>query len=162
MQRKIIYPVNFGVTYAGKQNDCSVRALCNVTGIPYNTSEMMHKLNGRITNKGTSISTLQKTYKEAGVELVGIYGDTQTAWALRNQLEYTDLQENKGITLQNFIKKNPEGKYICLVRGHALAVVDGEVVDATTAVLANKRITAVFKPVSAAKAMLLEMDNEES
>jgi hypothetical protein len=157
---KRITPVSTGVNAQGKANDCSVRALCNVTALPYATSESLHAENGRRMHKGTRVETLDKTYRQAGLELKGVYGDTQTAWYMRNVLIVTEAQDNKGCTLGKFLKENNLGKYICLVRGHALAVVDGQLVDAKP-VLANKRIVAVYCVKDAAKAMLLEMDKED-
>jgi hypothetical protein len=155
-----ITPVSIGVNAQGKANDCSVRALCNLTQLPYETSERLHAENGRRMHKGTRIETLDKTYRQAGLELKGVYGDTQTAWYMRNKLNVTEAQDNKGCTLGKFLKENNQGNYICLVRGHALAVVDGQVVNAGP-ILANKRIAAVYCVKDAAKAMLLEMDGED-
>jgi hypothetical protein len=110
-------------------------------------------------HKGVSIETLDKTYRQAGLELKGVYGDTQTAWYMRNKLKVTAAQDNKGCTLGKFLKEQNQGKYVCLVRGHALAVVDGQLVDAIP-LLANKRIVAVYAVKDTSKAMLLEMDKE--
>jgi hypothetical protein len=159
MTKQRIQPVSKGVFYSGKANDCSVRALCNVTQLPYETSERLHADNGRVMHKGVSIQTLDKTYRQAGLELKGVYGDTQTAWFARNLLGTSEAQDNKGSTLGKFLKENNQGKYVCLVRGHALAVVDGQVVDAVP-LLANKRIVAVYEVKDVTKAMLLEQDED--
>jgi hypothetical protein len=156
---KRITPVSTGVNAQGKANDCSVRALCNVTQLPYETSERLHAKNGRRIHKGVSIETLDKTYRQAGLELKGVYGDTHTAWYMRNVLKVTEAQDNKGCTLGKFLKEQNQGNYVCLVRGHALAAVDGQLVDKVP-LLANKRVVAVYAVKDVAKAMLLEMDGE--
>ena len=153
--RKIILSTS-GITKAGARNDCSVRALANASNIPYATSEAMHKRNGRINNTGTEANVLYKTYAEAGFELQGVYGDTKQAWWLRRVFNRTIEQ---GMTLSTFLKRNTKGKYICLVSGHAFAVVDGVVID-NQHLLANKRITAVFKPMETGlESMLNEIDS---
>lgn len=149
-----------GATKAGARNDCSVRALSNASGIPYETSEAMHKRNGRVDNKGTTPAVLHKTYAEAGFELQGVYGDTQQAWFLRNVFKTNDKQDNKGTTLAKFVQQHKTGTYICLIRGHAFAVVDGAIID-NQHLLAGKRVVAVFKPVDTGlKVMLAEQDVE--
>lgn len=149
-----------GITKQGARNDCSVRALANAGGIPYETAEAMHKRNGRVDNKGTTPAILYKTYAEAGFELQGVYGDTKRAWFLRNIFKANDTQDNKGTTLAKFVQQNNKGTYICLILGHAFAVVDGAIID-NQHLLAGKRVVAVFKPVDTGlQAMLAEQDVE--
>lgn len=156
--RKIILSTS-GITKAGARHDCSVRALANASNIPYVTSEAMHKRNGRINDTGTQADVLYKTYAEAGFELQGVYGDTKQACWLRRVFSTDDCTVKQGMTLGTFLKRNTKGKYICLVRGHAFAVVDGVVID-NQHLLANKRITAVFKPMETGlQSMLSEMDS---
>ena len=149
-----------GITKQGARNDCSVRALANAGGIPYETSEAIHARNGRKHNAGATIETVTKAYGEAGFELQGVYGDTKQAWYWRNLMLTNYKQHLKGTTLAKFVQQNNKGKYICLVRGHAFAVVDGAVIDKQH-LLAGKRVVAVFKPVDTGlQAMLAEQDVE--
>ena len=147
-----------GITKQGARNDCSVRALANAGGIPYETAEAIHARNGRKHNAGCTVETVAKTYGEAGFELQGVYGDTKQAWFLRNILHTSYAKDHKGTTLAKFVQQNNKGKYICLVRGHAFAVVDGAIID-NQHLLAGKRVIAVFKPVdNSVQAMLEEME----
>lgn len=155
--RKLVLSTS-GITKQGARNDCSVRALANAGNIPYATAEAMHKRNGRTQDKGVTPQTLYKTYAEAGFELQGVYGNTKQAWFLRNIFKTNDLQDKQGTTLAKFVQQHKQGTYICVVRGHAFAVVDGAIVD-NQHLLANKRVVAVFKPVERGlKAMLEEQE----
>lgn len=147
-----------GITKQGALNDCSVRALANAGGIPYETSEAIHARNGRKHNKGVTVETLAKTYAEAGFELKGIYGHTKESFYWRYILKTNVKQDREGTTLAKFVQQNNKGTYICLVCGHAFAVVDGAIID-NQHLLAGKRVVAVFKPVeNSLQTMLEEME----
>ena len=49
----------------------------------------------------------------------------------------------KGFTLKTFVSKRPKGRHIVLIKGHALAVCNGAVID-TFASRAGKRVIAVY------------------
>jgi hypothetical protein len=93
-------------------NDCTVRALANATGLTYESSHELLAESGRKQYKGHYIHTLYDAIVSKGV------------WV-------KDCAAGKvsTITVARFISENPTGSYICLIRGHVFAVVDGVVHD---------------------------------
>lgn len=51
----------------------------------------------------------------------------------------------KGMTINRFVKDHPKGSYYVLVRGHALAVVDGIVQDWTGDTAQRRKIIEYYK-----------------
>lgn len=51
--------------------------------------------------------------------------------------------DGNNITVGRFCKENPEGRYVVLVRGHALAVIDGEIYDHSYK--PRRHVQAVYK-----------------
>lgn len=108
------------------KNDCAIRAIANVSSIPYPVlREKMIKL-GRKPNRGTPWNVLDKVYKESGAMLTFIWG--KAARSLKHYVKYNDVVD-KSITLERFVKTFPKGRHIVLIRKHALAVVDGKIID---------------------------------
>lgn len=93
-------------------NDCTVKAFA----IAFNTTyakahNHLHKYCGRQRGKGIKSSrTIPKSLKHSKVK-EGPYS------------------RSNRITLSQFCKKHPEGRYYVSVTGHALAVIDGTVYD---------------------------------
>lgn len=137
--RTMIHPIAKGVWNPQDIQNCTVRALANSTGMNLFDADDLLTKHGRERNKGTW--NFHAAYIEAGLELVGVYGTTQQARGLYHNAvfgerahanvsyhSYVELQK-PGITLGKFIKEHQEGSYIILIKGHALALVDGETID---------------------------------
>lgn len=96
--------------------DCTVVALAEVFNIPYEKAHRHLKLNlGRQNRKGLfekEVKSLPGTFKEYRIAIRSFGCDNVPK-----------------ITLGQFIKQHPIGRYYVLVRGHALAVIDGVVHD---------------------------------
>ena len=137
--KTFIQPVARGAWNPQDTNICTVRALANATGMPIKDAEDLLAKYGRERNKGTW--KFHRAYLEAGLSLIGVYGTTKQA---RNLYHYAVFGEKahqsdsyasylelnkKGCTLGRFIQENQEGSYIVIVKGHALALIDGEVID---------------------------------
>jgi hypothetical protein len=95
-----------------ERNDCTVRAFALVFNTTYDKAHA-HLKNycGRLNRKGISskkvipVSIKHHKYRE------GPYARDNTT------------------TINQFVKKHPEGRYYVCVRGHALAIIDGIVYD---------------------------------
>jgi hypothetical protein len=88
--------------------DCTVRALCVAANLPRETADALLTKHGRARMKGCRSNVFGPAYEEAGAVRV------------------SDLRRQ---TLAAFVRNNPRGRFVVLVRGHALAVVDGVIHD---------------------------------
>lgn len=134
------------VRITGEANDCVIRAASNATGIKYENIHVIAKKHGRKDGQCCDMKVLLKTYRDIGIHLTGVTGTTSFADSAKfnaHQL-MMDFKVYRGITLDRFLSIYNKGKYVCLIRGHAFAVVNGKVVD-TGALRAGTRITAFFK-----------------
>jgi hypothetical protein len=138
---KIIYPVSRGESNATEHNDCTVRALCNAANWKYPEAHAMLSKHGRRFRRGAVFSVYYKAYVEAGAKLIGVYGNTRRAVAAGR---IANTQQQAGITLNSLMPRLRSGRYIVLITGHALAVVDGKVIDAG-GVRAGSHVFALFK-----------------
>jgi len=120
--------------------DCAVRALANVSAFSYPEAHKLMEDAGRKRNKGTPWATLHSVYMATGAKEATYYGSNTAKMACRFNVNHY----NKSITLRTFINEYIKGKYIVVVRGHALAVCDGAVID-LFANKAGKRLMCVYK-----------------
>jgi len=136
-----------GVTSAvagfADKNDCTVRALANAADMPYLVAHRLLEKHGRKLNRGAYFETMLKAYTEAGFPLQNVYGTTTRAIYTSH---LTGKKPLKGTTLHNLLPQLAVGEYIVNVCGHAIAVVNGKVID-TFDNAAGKRVVAVFKRV---------------
>ena len=120
--------------------DCAVRALANVSSFSYPEVYKLMEDAGRKRNKGTPWATLHSVYMATGAKEAAYYGSNTAIMACR----FNAKHYNKSLTLKSFINQHTTGKYIVVVRGHALAVCDGAVID-LFANKAGKRLMCVYK-----------------
>lgn len=92
------------------KNDCGVRALANALGVSYDEAFDALAAAGRKPRRYTYREHLEAAAK-----------------ALGRKLQFNDSMA--GVTVRRLPKELPGGRWIVLVRGHLLAVVDGEVLD---------------------------------
>lgn len=130
------------VLFAGKEtNDCTVRALASASGMHYEKAHALLKKNGRKDRCGARFYTMKKAYNEANFSLHSVHGTTiQAKYVAR----ITSTKAQEGITLGKLLPKLTKGSFIVNVTGHAVAVVNGELID-TFDNPAGKRVIAVFK-----------------
>lgn len=118
-----------------EKNDCFVRTLAVASGSTYETAHSFCKNEfGRVDKKGTdnlNIVTKMLGYSENGLQI----GDNKLEVEIlpkariKNTYKlYGELIERQK-TIASFIKDNPSGKFMVMVAGHALAIIDGEVYD---------------------------------
>lgn len=147
---KWIAPVSVGTSginagayteYQYEHNDCSVRALANCTGMSYKSSHDIHKSSGRKNRKGTNWTTLHCAYGTAQMELKSICGKSDLSTLAHRT---TGVPISAGTTVKTFLKNNPKGKYILIIKCHALTVIDGGIIDGAL-VNANSRVAVVWE-----------------
>jgi len=115
-----------------ERNDCTVCALSNATGVDYSTARKIAWGAGRKTGKGFHTGVLVDFART------------------NHRMSFTDVDltlgnpnKPKSMSVKRFIRKFPKGNFIVRVRGHALSVKDGVVVDSFTP-KGLKRITAAW------------------
>lgn len=123
--------------------DCTVRALANAAEMPYEKAHALLKKHGRKDRRGAYFTTMKPAYEEAGFVLYGVYGTTTAA---RYTARITKMQASEGTTLGKLLPKLGLGEYIVNTTGHAVAVVNGKIID-TFDNPAGKRVIAVFKRI---------------
>lgn len=141
-----IKPIDFGETREGESKDCAVRALANASLMEYDDAHEHMAYHGRQDRRGTQHKTLVEGYMDAGFTKMTVFGTTKGAMFYSRKYErFVDSHEN-GITLENFCKKFNKGRYIVVYSGHALAVVNGQVVDKFSNAAGKRVILAFSKP----------------
>jgi hypothetical protein len=123
----IIYPVAKGESSERERNDCTVRALANATGMAYSEAHSLLSKHGRKFKCGAFFMVYHRAYLEAGLALQGIYGSTRRARIASSRANVT---AGAGITIGRMLPRLQQGRYVVLITGHALAVVDGRIIDA--------------------------------
>jgi len=132
-----VIPQQFGIN---DTKDCAVRALANVSAFSYPEAHKLMEDAGRKRNRGTPWATLHSVYMATGAKEATYYGNNTAIKACN----FNAKHYNKSLTLKSFINQNSTGKYIVIVRGHALAVCDGAVID-LFANKAGKRLLCAYK-----------------
>lgn len=101
-------------------NDCSVVALAQVSGIPYDTAYLHMQFNGRLSNQPVTPSTLLNAYISSGLRILP-------------RMQPADMKA-----------KLQSGKYIIWCRGHVFCVIDGIMQD-KVAPKGDTEVVAVFE-----------------
>jgi hypothetical protein len=139
---KVIQSASKGVErFDGEANDCTVRALANAYGMPYKLAHKIMTKQGRQSKSGLHPAKTHEALTRMGFNLLGVYGTTKKARFLARML---DCQPKAGITLATLLTSIGLGRYVITIRGHALAVVNGEVLDYGNN-LANSHVATVYK-----------------
>ena len=102
-------------------NDCAVRALANAFGAGYAKAHSVLKAAGRQDKRGTAVDVIHN------VVLKGC--DGKRGYQLHNVGHGWEGLHKREVTIGTFCKYHPTGRFYCIVRGHALAIVDGVVQD---------------------------------
>jgi hypothetical protein len=130
--------------FAGKEkNDCTVRSLASAASIHYDNAHALLKKHGRKDRHGAYFGTMLKAYTEAGFVLDSVHGTTGAA---RHAAHIAQRQAQDGVTLAKILPKLAFGEYIVNTTGHAVAVVNGKIID-TFDNPAGKRVVAIFKKI---------------
>ena len=138
---KYIRPLTTGYINHAEERDCTVRALANSTGIVYGNAHDILKQHGRKDKSRCSNKVWHEAYTNTGLSLIGIYGTTKSAMRISKRL---NIAAYKGITLGRILPTLTNGSYIVIITGHALAVVNGNIID-TSVNRSNSSVVAVYK-----------------
>ena len=126
---RYIRPTAIGATSADAglidRNDCTVRALSNASGMEYAKAHALLADVGRVNGHGLRITAYHSVYLKAGFS-AAFYGPKGRALRARLGMVGTDA---KGMTIGKFCEKHPTGRHIIIIPGHALAVVNGQILD---------------------------------
>lgn len=140
MKIKAISRGNVSELY-NENNDCTVRALSNAADIDYSKAHHILSKHGRKDRNGAYFTTMLKAYTEAGFKLNSVHGTTHSARHASNE---SGVRASRGITLAKILPYLDNGRYIVNTTGHAVAVVNSQIID-TYDNQAGKRVIAVFK-----------------
>ena len=139
---RVIQAASKGVErFDNEANDCTVRALANAYGMPYKLAHKIMAKQGRQSKSGLHPAKTHEALTRMGFNLLGVYGTTKKARFLARMLE---CQPKSGITLATLLTSIGLGRYVVTIRGHALAIVNGEVLDYGNN-LANSHVATVYK-----------------
>jgi hypothetical protein len=105
--------------FSKEDNDCAVRALANAFGTSYTYAHDAMAAAGRKEGKGTSLAIIHDLVTQE-------HGGKRGAKIERVGKGVGQRQ----VSIATFCKFHPHGRFYCIVRGHAFAVVDGVVHDA--------------------------------
>lgn len=114
--------------YAGEHrsdrtNDCIVRAMSNLTLLDYLECEQILIPYGYRINKGIKEHGIVDAAPEFGLRHMCVFGKRDIYAPKLNK------SKAKGISLGNFIKQYPKGKFLVPYSRHVVAVVDGNIID---------------------------------
>jgi len=102
-------------------NDCAVRALAHSFGIDYARAHSVLKAAGRKDKRGTPVNIIHNVVLQE-------HGGKRGYQLQRVGRSWEGLDKHE-VTIGTFCKYHPKGRFYCIVRGHALAIVDGVVQD---------------------------------
>jgi hypothetical protein len=95
------------------RNNCALNAMSIVLNKPYYSVAETFKKHGRVTGKGTSIRII--------TEALNVLKQGSPEKAINNWQMPTKIK----MSLANFAKQYPKGKYYVIKSRHALALIDG-------------------------------------
>ena len=129
MSIKVMDMNNKNTLQAGERSDCTVRALVKTAGLAYDDAwRWVASKMQRRPRRGPTLWDARKAMDNAqqiNGKKVKALGHGRT----RRLLNGADRK----MSLKTFCQYNPVGTFYVLVRGHALAVIDGVITDRTKA-----------------------------
>ncbi len=138
---KVMDMNNKNTLQAGERSDCTVRALVKTAGLAYDdawkwVSIKMQRRPRRGPSLRAAVDAMNGTQQINGKKVKPLK---------RNRLTRFLNGADRKMSLKTFCQHNPVGTFYVLVRGHALAVIDGRITDYTKA---GKRVTHAWEFVS--------------
>lgn len=114
-------------------NNCTVLALSATCGLSYDGAYHIAKeCWNRVRTKGVRLSSLIKYFKDIRTTQVDTINEYHTKW--------NDKVVKCKMNLSTFSKRYPEGNYYVVVGNHALAVIDGKIIDHSSNLGRTRRI----------------------
>jgi hypothetical protein len=116
-----------------ENNDCVVRAFMAALDLPYDKAHAWVKKElKRENNKGTYTyaygkNILGKTKNGLKIGFIGAHPSHNMKHAVGSNkvLANPKYKKQTGYTLKSFMEDNPVGRFVLIVKGHAVAVVNG-------------------------------------
>ena len=110
-------------------NDCVVRAFMMALDLPYDKAHkfVQDKFN-RVNRKGTYTARYLSNvvgHQKNGYKMTLMGYHPKQAFGSRKKLVNPKYKKETGYTVKSFMEQHPVGRYFIIVRGHALALVDG-------------------------------------
>lgn len=138
---QVIKSADTGASCEGERNDCTVRALANATGVHYEAAHALAKHFGRPNKRGLFTHLAHDMYTAAGFKCLGIYGKSRRTAAISR---HRAVVTHSGLTLEKAMPMLQQGRFVVLVTGHALAVVNGQIIDKGHN-KAGTRVTSIYQ-----------------
>jgi hypothetical protein len=117
-----------------ENNDCVVRAFMSALDIPYDQAHAWIKKHmNRVDKKGTYTvaygkNVIGKTKNGYKISFIGSHPSKEyfnTRIGSNKILTNKQYKKATGYTLKSFMENNPVGRFVLIVQGHAVAVVNG-------------------------------------
>jgi hypothetical protein len=115
-----------------ENNDCVVRAFMAALDIPYDQSHAWVKKElHRIDKRGTllnlyGVKIIGKTKNGKKISFIGTHpSKNYSSFGNKKVLTNKKYKKPTGYTLKSFMENNPVGRFVLIVQGHAVAVING-------------------------------------
>mgnify|MGYP003624745160 FL=1 len=115
-----------------EKNDCAVKAIAAAAGVSYETS---HAFTGEYLMRTRRMGTLLGMFLPNITKEPMMLGSKRVEFKSLGNIKITNGYKLYGEvvrrkkTVKSFIKDNPRGSFVVSVAGHALAIVDGVLID---------------------------------
>lgn len=132
------WPIRYpdSIKSVDETNDCVVRSITETFALPYDEAHHIVETKfGRQKRKGTKRTALkfvklqEESYEINGYGIENIPSTSLTHYTSKIiNILGSDEKEYIPITVERFIKNNPNGRFVIFVRGHAFSVVNGTII----------------------------------
>ena len=115
-----------------EKNDCAVKAIAAAAGVSY---EISHAFTGEYLMRTRRMGTLLGMFLPNITKEPMMLGSKRVEFKSLDNIKITNGYKLYGEvvrrkkTVKSFIKDNPRGSFVVSVAGHALAIVDGVLID---------------------------------
>jgi len=136
--------------YEAEKNDCTVRALCNATGVPYRDAHRRLALEGRQHGHGMKFESVIAQWALAKTILFGYriskveFKTSSKSTIRRTNLGWSHRMVTVRPTLSQMLRECRAGRYIVVKRGHAFTIIDGVIHDSTP-VGARSQVRSIYR-----------------
>ena len=131
--------------YTDENNDCTVRALSEVTGSSYKQAHIFWAELGRARGKGSYMKWLYEYMDSNNDKVFGMK-------VIKHDIPFSDRERKvdgeiviKRLNVKTFIQNNPTGKFMVITRNHAKAIVDSEIRDLDQGIYSEIKWVYEFK-----------------
>jgi len=136
--------------FTNENNDCTVRALAEVTGTSYSNAHLFWAQLGRTKGSGSYMKWLDDYMDNNDDKVFGFK-------ITRRKVPYFDHERErdpvtrkptiKRLNVKTFIQQNPTGRFMVITRSHAKAIVDSEIRDLDQGIYSEIALIYEFTPL---------------